>query len=400
MTDPGRSSIGLTTYSKCDPSVFDVGEAAIDPATVNRHLVSITDPYSTAAEEYRKLRAKVLRATEANYLNTIMVTSSHSGEGKSMTAINLAVTIAQEIDHTVLLVDADLRRSSVHAYLGIKPQAGLSDYLESRSELSDILIKTGIGKLVLLPAGNPPRNPSELISSERMRILIRELKFRYRDRYIIIDSSPLLLTADALSLCEYTDGIIFVVQADRTTMKAATQAVALLKGHNVLGTVFNDVPKHLAKNLYPYYYNSKYGEKEKTVDAVVDGTVEGSDMATVSAAEAAQSDADVMENKSVSTEDGSNATTMDTAEVAQGGAGAAENKSAGTDDGSGTATVNAVEAAEVGAEVTENKSASIDDGSGVATKDIAEAAEVGANVAENKSAGTDNGNNAPITENA
>ncbi|HYA87704.1 MAG TPA: polysaccharide biosynthesis protein, partial [Nitrospirota bacterium] len=95
LSDPGRSTIGHTTYSKCDPAVFDVGEAGIDPASVNRHLVSITDPYSTAAEEYRKLRSKILRATEANYLNTIMVTSGQSGEGKSMTAINLAITIAQ-----------------------------------------------------------------------------------------------------------------------------------------------------------------------------------------------------------------------------------------------------------------------------------------------------------------
>jgi len=333
MTDPGRSTIGLTTYSKCDPAVFDVGDAGIDPATVNRHLVSITDPYSTAAEEYRKLRAKILRATESNYLNTIMVTSSQAGEGKSMTAINLAVTIAQEIDHTVLLVDADLRRSSIHTYLGIKPKAGLSDFLESRAELSDIMIKTGIGKLVLLPAGNPPKNPSELISSERMRILIRELKFRYRDRYIIIDSSPLLMTADALSLCEYADGIIFVVQADRTTMKAATQAAALLKGHNVLGTVFNDVPKHLAKNLYPYYYNSKYSENVKTVDAVVDGTGEGSEPAAVHAVVAAQGGADVIEDKSAEMDDGFGAAAMDTAETAKGGAEVVENKSAGTDNG-------------------------------------------------------------------
>jgi protein-tyrosine kinase len=349
MTDPGRS-----TYSKCDPSVFDVGDAGIDPAVVNRHLVSITDPYSTAAEEYRKLRAKIMRATEANYLNTIMVTSSQAGEGKSMTAINLAVTIAQEIDHTVLLVDADLRRSSIHTYLGMKPEAGLSDVLESRAELSDVMIKTGIGKLVVLPAGNPPRNPSELISSERMRILIRELKFRYRDRYIIIDSSPLLMTADALSLCEYTDGIIFVVQADRTSMKAATQAASLLKGHNVLGTVFNDVPKHLAKNLYPYYYSSMFTETVKTGDAAghrVDDT---------------------------------------------------EKISAAMDDDFGFAeAVDMADAAESGEDLAENKSAGITDGSGSSvTADTAGTSDHGADIAENTSASRDDENNGPIPENA
>jgi protein-tyrosine kinase len=346
MMDPGRSS-----YGKCDPSVFEVGDAGINRASVNRHLVSITDPYSTAAEEYRKLRAKIMRATEANYLNTIMVTSSQAGEGKSMTAINLAVTIAQEIDHTVLLVDADLRRSSIHTYLGIKPEAGLSDVLESRAELSDVLIKTGIGKLVLLPAGNAPRNPSELISSDRMRILIRELKFRYRDRYIIIDSSPLLMTADALSLCEYTDGIIFVVQADRTSMKAATQAAALIKGHNVLGTVFNDVPKHLAKNLYPYYYSSLYGDAAKKGDF------------------AANSMADT-------------------------------EKRPGMDGGFGIAgTVNVVDVPEISADAAENETVVTNDGDGY-VMDAAVASDNSAESAENNSANRDDETNGPIPENA
>jgi receptor protein-tyrosine kinase/non-specific protein-tyrosine kinase len=320
LSEPGRSAIGLTTYSKCDPSVFEVGAAGVDPAAVNRHLVSITDPDSTAGEEYRKLRAKILRATEANYLNAIMVTSSQAGEGKTMTAINLAVSIAREIDHTVLLVDADLRRSSIHTYLGIHPQAGLSDYLESRAELSDVLIKTGIGKLVLLPAGKPPKNPSELISSERMRTLVRELKFRYRDRYIIIDSSPLLMTADALSLCQYTDGIIFVVQADRTSVTTATQAASLLKGHNVLGTVFNDVPKYLAKNLYPYYYHSTYA-------------------ATVKPADAAENAADDGISTSANTDGGpaSSAEAAHAADVEESSGESAESTSAGTDDGPASA---------------------------------------------------------------
>jgi len=283
VSGPGRSAIGLTTYSKCDPSVFDVGDAAIDTANVNKHIVSITDPYSVEAEEYRKLRAKLLQITEDDFLNTIMVTSGQPGEGKTMTAINLAVTIAHEFDHTVLLIDADLRKPSVHTYLGIEPKMGLSDYLESRAELPDILMKTGIGKLVLLPAGKTPERTSELISSDRMRILMRELKHRYRDRYIIVDSSPLLLTADAMSLCEYMDGIIFVVQADRTSVKSAAQAISLLKGYNVLGTVFNNVPRYLARNLYPHYYHSSHIQPPRTADTLdamvddVDKTIDNAD---------------------------------------------------------------------------------------------------------------------------
>jgi exopolysaccharide/PEP-CTERM locus tyrosine autokinase len=267
-TAHSRAAFWPTTYSKCDPSVFEVSEGGIDPAAVDRHIVSITDPYSSAAEEYRKLRARIFQVTEKDFLNTLMVTSGQAGEGKTITAINLAIAIAHELDHTVLLIDADLRKPSIHRYLGLNPQYGLSDYLESRRDLSlsDIMIKTGIGKLVLLPAGSPPEKPAELISSDRMRVLIREIKHRYRDRYIIFDSSPLLMTADALSLCDYMDGIIFVVQAARTPKKAATQALSLIKGYNVLGTVFNDVPKYLAKNLYPYYYRSESAGTLKTLE--------------------------------------------------------------------------------------------------------------------------------------
>jgi protein-tyrosine kinase len=267
-TSPDRSASWPTTYSKCDPSVFDVGEGGIDTAAVNRHIVSITDPYSSAAEEYRKLRAKIFQVTEKDFLNTLMVTSSQAGEGKTVTAINLAVAIAHELDHTVLLIDADLRKPSVHRYLGLNPKYGLSDFLENRRDLSisDIMIKTGIGKLVVLPAGNPPEKPAELISSDRMRLLIREIKHRYRDRYIIFDSSPLLMTADSLSLCDYMDGIIFVVHAASTPKKVVTQALSSIKGFKILGTVFNAVPKYLAKNLYPYYYRSEYAGTVKQLE--------------------------------------------------------------------------------------------------------------------------------------
>ncbi len=267
-TSPDRAASWPTTYSKCDPSVFDVGEGGIDTAAVDRHIVSITDPYSSAAEEYRKLRAKIFQVTEKDFLNTLMVTSSQAGEGKTVTAINLAVAIAHELDHTVLLIDADLRKPSVHKYLGLNPKYGLSDFLENRKDvsLSDIMIKTGIGKLVVLPAGNPPDKPAELISSDRMRLLIREIKHRYRDRYIIFDSSPLLMTADSLSLCDYMDGIIFVVHAATTPKKVVTQALSSVKGFNILGTVFNAVPKYLAKNLYPYYYRSEYAGTVKQLD--------------------------------------------------------------------------------------------------------------------------------------
>ncbi len=251
---------------------FEAGDALLDPARADRHLVSLTDPHSVAAEQYKKLRARVLAATAKNLQNTIMVTSPHAAEGKSLTAINLAVSLAQSIDHTVLLVDADLRNPSLHGYFGIEPSFGLSDYLQGDHDLSTMLIKTGFGRLVLLPAGNPSARPAELLSSDRMKALVREMKHRYQDRYVIFDSTPLLVTADALSLGSYMDGILFVIQEGNTSEKAAKQALALMKGWNVLGAVFNDVSPYLAR-IVPYRY---YGYLSKAPSGDAGGNGKGS----------------------------------------------------------------------------------------------------------------------------
>ena len=123
--------------------------------------------------------------------------------------------------------------------------------------LNDILIKTGIGKLVILPAGNIPDNSAELLSSEKMKTLVNELKHRYKDRYVIFDSTPLLVTADPLLLGIHMDGIVFVIQEGRTSQQSAMQSISLMKGWNILGVVFNNVPQYLVKNHYQYYYQQK-----------------------------------------------------------------------------------------------------------------------------------------------
>ena len=239
------------------PAQFDAGNVLIDMDAVNKYVVTLKDPYSHAAEQYKKLRARILKATRKDFHNTIMVTSSESGEGKSLTAINLAVAISNEIDHTVLLVDADLRNPSVHKYFGIEPSRGLSDYLKGEADIPDLLVKTGVGKLVILPAGNPTESSAELLSSERMKALVRELKLRYRDRYVIFDTSPLLVISDALSLGNFMDGILFVIQEGRTAQKRVAHALALMKGCNILGVVFNNQQQYVPKDLHPYYY--RYG---------------------------------------------------------------------------------------------------------------------------------------------
>jgi exopolysaccharide/PEP-CTERM locus tyrosine autokinase len=227
----------------------------IDPSRLDHHIVCLTDPFSAAAEQYRKLKARILAATAQNHKNTLMVSSAYVGEGKSITALNIAITMAQGIDHTVLLVDADLRKPSIARYLGIEAERGLSDYLAGKAELSEVLIHTGIGKLVILPAGSQTDNPAELLSSNRMKDLVLDMKRRYSDRYIIFDSSPILVSADAISLSADVDGVLLVVQAAKTPMRVVKKAVSLIKNTPILGVIYNNVPDYLGKNLYPYIYH-------------------------------------------------------------------------------------------------------------------------------------------------
>lgn len=241
-------------------------DMAIDKSLIDRHIISLVDAYSPASEQYKKLRARLLKATGNGFQNSILVTSASIGEGKTITSINLAVTMANVIDHTVLLVDADLRNPSIHRYLGIEPRQGLTDYLEGRADIPDILIKTDIGNLFVLPGGSIPENPAELLSSEKMKNLVHELKTRDKDRYIILDSSPILLTAEALSLCGFVDGIIFVVHAGHTPEKSAQNAIALIKEHNILGVVLNNAPYFLSKDYYSNYYTYPNKNSKKIDD--------------------------------------------------------------------------------------------------------------------------------------
>jgi protein-tyrosine kinase len=260
VKEPASPPIATTVADPTSSPVFKISEPLVDLQRVNKCLVCLKNPGSPAAEQYKKLRAQVIKATKKDFLNSILITSAQAGEGKSCTAINLAITIAQEIDHTVLLVDSDLRQPSIHSYLGIQADIGLSDYLLGKAELADILIHTGIGKLVLLPAGRPPANAAELLSSNRMKELVKEMKFRYKDRYIIFDSSPALLASDTLALCEYADGILLVVHAARTSERFVKKAVNLIKSTPILGIVYNNVPDYMSKDKFTYNYYGKYSE--------------------------------------------------------------------------------------------------------------------------------------------
>ena len=236
----------------------------VEPRKIdNDYIVTLTRPDSPIAEEYRRLKSMLIRETKADFLNTIMITSSVNGEGKTLTAVNLAVTLAQEIDHTILLIDADLRKPMIHECLGIKYKYGLSDYLTQYIDISKVLIKTGIGNMVLLPAGRIVRNPVELLSSEKMKALIKELKQRYMDRYIIVDTPPILSCAEGIAIGSYMDGIVFVVREGQAQKKTIEDALSMIQELNILGLVFNNVSAaNLDGHYSPYNYGYKHKEKQ------------------------------------------------------------------------------------------------------------------------------------------
>lgn len=221
-------------------------------------LVVINAPLSPLAEEYRKLKEALVKMTKReHFANLIAVTSATAGEGKSMTAANLAASLASEFDHTVLLVDADLRRPSIHRYLGLGSRKGLSDCLMDGLDVGECLVKTDIGKLSVLPAGTPMPNPAELFSSETMRGLFREMKARYADRYIIVDTPPVLPFAETRSISSFVDGVVLVVKEGQATLEQIQAAVDALD-NKVLGLVYNGTRMLDRSPYYSYHYQYQY----------------------------------------------------------------------------------------------------------------------------------------------
>jgi len=192
------------------------------------------------ADRIKILRTQILQTIQENNKgNTLLIASANPGEGRSLIAANLAISLSQQIDGTVLLVDADLRKPSIHDLFELDVKGGLSDYLKKKAELPNILVNPGIPRLVILPGGQPINNSSELLGAPRMQSLVKEIKERYPDRFIIFDSPPLLTSADSLVLSQYVDGIIIVVEAEKTKKNDLTRIFELLKDRPVIGTVFN-----------------------------------------------------------------------------------------------------------------------------------------------------------------
>ena len=218
---------------------------------VDAHLVAAGAPQSIAAEQYRLLRTRVIRAENGRPCRTIIITSPNKGDGKSLTAANLALTMAQDPTQRVLVLDGDLRRPSIHRLFGIAETPGLSDVLMGGASLEDALVTIPDHRLTVLPSGLIPTQPAELLGSNGMRRLLDTLRTRF-DR-VLIDMPPVEPLADVAIALAMADGLLMIVRAGVTPKPAIERALASIDGAKVLGLVLNDAGASAAGYQYAGY---------------------------------------------------------------------------------------------------------------------------------------------------
>jgi len=229
---PAVAAVG--TFPSTDvPPATRTAQATLHPA-----LVAAIAPHSQVAEQYRALRARVAQREELSPLRVIAITSPGTGEGKSVTAANLAIAMAQEFQRSILLMDADLRAPVVHSLFGISDRPGLSEVLSGEATLDEALLVLPELNLTVLPAGAIPEYPSELLGSAAMRRTLDVLRMRF-DR-VVVDLPGVLPLADVRTVAPMIDGIVLVVRVGVTHRPAVDEALTTFDQQKVLGLVLNE----------------------------------------------------------------------------------------------------------------------------------------------------------------
>jgi exopolysaccharide/PEP-CTERM locus tyrosine autokinase len=233
---------------------------------------------SRTAEEFRMIKRPLLQRAFSGETalgeraNVIAVTSSVAGEGKTFTSLNLAISIAMELDRTVLLVDADLANPGLSRLLGAQDLPGLTErLLDEKVSLKDLLLRTDVPKLTLLPAGRRHRRSTELLASNTMKGLLDELATRYPDRVVLFDSPPLLATSEASVLTEQAGQICLVVESATTPQFLVKEALGLLRHQDRVSLVLNKTRDELLSGRRGYYYGYRYGYGYGNQRTPVDG---------------------------------------------------------------------------------------------------------------------------------
>ena len=241
-----------------DQNLAALPDVSFDDKMLSKNLVSLVNPDSYEAEQFKMLRNTILFPVAGVAPQSILVTSALPSEGKSFVSANLAVSIAMNVNKHVLLIDSDLRKPDLHRVFGFGEVPGLSDFLTERRSLDSLLLKTAVEKLTLLPGGPIPPNPSELASSERMSAMLEEVKYRYQDRLIVIDSPPPALAAETSFLARQVDGILLVVKYGKTPKEDVEDLMETVGSDKILGVVINYLDMPLSRR-YGYGTYRKYG---------------------------------------------------------------------------------------------------------------------------------------------
>ncbi|MFA4932975.1 MAG: CpsD/CapB family tyrosine-protein kinase [Candidatus Omnitrophota bacterium] len=223
-------------------------DSKIDP-----RIIAFYDSKSPISEQYRSLRTNIQAINSKTPLKALTITSSTHSEGKTITAINLSISMAHDLNKKrILLVDADLRRASMSKYLGLDAHNGLADLILDGMNVEDTILNIGIENLSIMPAGKIPHNPAEILGSPKMANLISLLKSKYD--YIIFDTPPIIPVTDAGVIGAQTDGIIMVIMAGRTQKGVVKHSENLLKqSHSkILGYILTNIQYHIPAYIYRY----------------------------------------------------------------------------------------------------------------------------------------------------
>lgn len=240
---------------------------------IEPHVVSFHDPSSPIGEQYKIMRTNIQALRGTKDYKTFLITSAINGEGKTVTALNLVIMMARDLNgKNILLLDADLRKGKVAKYLGINRAPGLSEILNGEVEADSTFVSPNIDNLTIIPSGRAPKNPAELLGSKKMRVLLESLRARFD--YVFIDSPPIMPLTDPCILGSIADGVIMVIQAGRTQRDMIKHAEQRLhQSHaNITGYVMTNVEYHLPKYLYRYvnrYSDEAYLKEEVNEGAAV-----------------------------------------------------------------------------------------------------------------------------------
>ena len=225
-----------------------VGDSRIDP-----RLVTYFDPKALITEQYKILRTNILSTNAKRPLKTLVITSSLHSEGKTITALNLAMVIAQSTQRPkVLVVDADMRRGCVAKYLGVDQQAGLTEILTDKVDPSEALFHIDMENLAFIAAGSVAENPAELLGSDKMRQFLADMKAQFD--FILIDTPPIIAVTDPGIVGALADGILMTIQAGRTQRGVIRRAAELLEQSQskIVGHVLTNIEYHLPEYIYRY----------------------------------------------------------------------------------------------------------------------------------------------------